>query len=47
MTFFFLPILFSSTQLQLWMQDTDVDQNGELSFEEFKFSIVGNTMLDV
>jgi hypothetical protein len=28
------------------MKATDVDQNGDLSFEEFKFAIVGTAMID-
>ncbi len=36
----------SYTQLDAWMKATDVDQNGDLSFEEFKFAIVGTAMID-
>ena len=35
-------ILANSTQVDEWIKDVDYDGDGQLSFEEFKFSLAGN-----
>ena len=34
-------------QVEDWLSMCDVDRDGEVSFEEFKFSLMGNLMIEL
>lgn len=34
-------------QVEEWIKDVDYDGDGQLSFEEFKFSIQGNVEIEI
>ena len=38
---------FGIEDLEEWLNKVDVDHDGEVSYEEFKFSLAGNLMIEL
>ena len=45
--FFFIFLIEFLVQVEEWLNMCDTDGNGEVSYEEFKFSLMGNMMVEL